>query len=143
MLTNGKTFRKTKTPPGEFQVTTPKNLLINNQAVISIRNLTTTLVYPKIPTYNWTFTSISNWTWSCSKLLRFPQISNLWLASLHGFQYVTNSSNLIDCVGYKILHFINDENQEALGYKTLRRTNAVASHKVYEFWVSDSVLDNF
>ena len=48
----GKTFRKAKTPQGEFKVTTPKNLLINNQADTSMRNLTTTLVYPKIPTYS-------------------------------------------------------------------------------------------
>ena len=39
LLTNGETFRKTKTPLGEFRVTTPKNLLINNQVVTSIRNL--------------------------------------------------------------------------------------------------------
>ena len=32
-------------------------------------------------------------------------------------------------VGYKVLHFINTEDQEALGYKTLRRKDAVASFK--------------
>ena len=47
-----KTFRKTKTLPGEFKITTPKNPLINNQAVTRMRNLTTTLTYPKIPTYS-------------------------------------------------------------------------------------------
>ena len=56
----GKTFRKAKTPPSEFKVTTPKNPLINNQAVKSMRNLTTTLAYPNIPTYNWTFSLIIN-----------------------------------------------------------------------------------
>ena len=48
----GKTFRKAKTPRGEFKVTTPKNPLINNQADKSMRNLTTTLAYPKIPAYS-------------------------------------------------------------------------------------------
>jgi len=48
----GKTTHKAKTPPGEFKVTTPKNPLINNQAIISIRNLITTLAYPKIPAYS-------------------------------------------------------------------------------------------
>ena len=62
-----------------------------------MRNLTTTLIYPKIPTYSWTSALIPNWTWSCSRLLRFTQISNLWLIPLHGFQYVTKSNNLIDC----------------------------------------------
>ena len=94
----GKASRKAKTPPGEFKVTISKNPLINNQAVTSIRNLTTPLAYPKIPIYNWTFTPILNWTWSCSNLFAFvAQISNLWLTPLHRFQYVTNSNNLIDC----------------------------------------------
>ena len=48
----GKTFHKAKTPLGEFKVTTHKNPLINNQAVTSIKNLTTTLAYPKIPNYS-------------------------------------------------------------------------------------------
>ena len=94
----GKTFCKTKPLPDEFKFTTPKNPLINNQAVTSMRNLTTTLAYPNIPTYSWTFVPILNWTWSCSSLLSFDaQISNLWLTPLHGSQYMTNSSNLNDC----------------------------------------------
>ena len=48
----GKTFRKAKTPPSEFKVTTLKNPLINNQVVTSMGNLTTTLAYPKILTYS-------------------------------------------------------------------------------------------
>ena len=36
-------------------------------------------------------------------------------------------------VGYKVLYFINVEDQEELGYKTLRHTNTVVSHRVYEF----------
>ena len=126
----GKTICKAKIPPGEFKVTIPKNLLINNQVVISIRNFTTTMAYPKIPTYSWTFTSIPNWTWYSSSFLLFDaQISNLWLTPLHGSQYMTNSSNLNDCIGCKILHFVNNKNQEALGYKILWRTNAITSHK--------------
>ena len=94
----GKTSRKAKTPLDEFKVTTPENLLINNQAITSIKNLTTTLTYPKIPTYNWIFAPISNWIWSCRRLLSFvAQISNMWLIPLHRSQYMTNSSNLIDC----------------------------------------------
>ena len=41
----GKTSRKAKTPPGDFKVTASKNPLINNQADISIRNLTN---YPSL-----------------------------------------------------------------------------------------------
>ena len=36
-------------------------------------------------------------------------------------------------VGCKILHFIDVKDQEALGYKILRRKKEVALHKVYEF----------
>ena len=94
----GKPLIRQKLPPSDFKVTTPKNPLINNQAVISIRNLTTTLAYPEILTYNWTFTPILNWTWSYSSLLSFiAQISNLWLTHLHKSQYVTNFSNLNGC----------------------------------------------
>ena len=48
----GKTSRKAIIPPGEFNVTTSKNPLINNQVVTSMRNLTITLAYPNIPTYS-------------------------------------------------------------------------------------------
>ena len=37
---------------GDFKVTTLKNPLINNYVVTIKRNLTTTLVYPEIPTYS-------------------------------------------------------------------------------------------
>ena len=32
-------------------------------------------------------------------------------------------------IGCKVLHFINNEDQEVLGYKTLWHINAVASHR--------------
>ena len=50
----GKTT-KAKIPPGDFQVTTPKNPLINNQAITSKKNLTN---YPwPIPNYQPTIES--------------------------------------------------------------------------------------
>ena len=42
---------------------------------------------------------------------------------------MTNYSNLNDVVDYKVLLFINNEDLKVLGYKTLWRTNAVASHR--------------
>ena len=54
--------------------------LIKNQAVISIRNLTATLNYLKIPTYSWTFTPISNWTWSYKDFFLCTDLST-WLTS--------------------------------------------------------------
>ena len=107
----GKTSRKTKTPLGEFKVTTPKNPLIKNQAVRSMRNLIITLAYSKILTYSWTFASIPSWTWSYSKFLCFTLISNLWLILLHGSQYVLTPATWLIIDGCKALHFINDEYQ--------------------------------
>ena len=43
---------------------------------------------------------------------------------------MTNPSNLKkDVVGCKVLHFINNEDQETLGYKTLRHKDAITSYK--------------
>ena len=127
-----KTTCKAKTPPGDFKVIIPKNSLISNQVVTNIKNLTTTIAYPKIPTYSWTFTSISNWTWSCSSLFSLDaQISNLWLTLctnpstwlspatwMDPSTWLTPATWMI-VIGCKVLHFINDEDQKALGYKTL------------------------
>ena len=58
---------------------------------------------------------------------------------LHGSQYMTNSfaripihdslTNLKKIIDCKVLYFINNEDQEALGYKTLRRKDAIASFR--------------
>ena len=129
----GKPFAR-QNPIDEFKVTTPENPLINNQTITSIRNLTITLAYPKILTYSWTFISILNWTWSCSSLLSFDaQISNLWLTLCTNPSMWLFLATLNDVIDSKVLHFINNEDQKVLGYKTLRCTNAVASHRVYMF----------
>ena len=73
---------------------------------------------------------------------RTSELFNIWTPPflLHGSQYVTNSFAWIPVrdsltnlrrkhVGCKVLHFINNEDQEALGYKTLRSKDAVASFK--------------
>ena len=126
----GKTSRKTKTPPGDFKVTTPKNPLINNQVVTSIKNLTTILTYLKISTCGWTFASIPNWTRSCSHLLSFDAyISNIWLTLCADLSIWLTLATWTNVVGYKLLHFINNEDQEALGYKIQWRTNVLAFHR--------------
>ena len=125
-----KTFHKVKTTSDDFKVTTPKNSLINNQAVTKISNLTTILAYSKIPTYSWIFASIPYWTWSCSSLLSFDaKISNLWLTLYMDPCMWLTPTTLNDVVGYKVLHFISNEDQEVFDYKTLWRTNAITSHK--------------
>ena len=63
---------------------------------------------------------------------RTSKLFNIWmLPFLFGFQYVTKqwcialsmwlTHQLEEDVGCKVLHFINNEDQEALGYQTLRR----------------------
>ena len=72
---------------------------------------------------------------------RTSKLFNIWtsLFFMHESQYVTNqrctapstwlTHQLKEDVGCKVLHFINNEDQEALGYKTLRRKDTVASFK--------------
>ena len=135
-----KTSCKLKTLSSDFNVTISKNPPINNQAVTSIRNLTTTLGYPKIPTYSWTFVSILNWTWSCSSFLSLDaQISNLWLTIWTDPNTWLTRATWTDVVGCKVLHFINNEDHEALGYKTLWRTSSFSQRK-NNLWVSISVF---
>ena len=64
---------------------------------------------------------------------------------MHESQYVTNqlrgsstqlNHQLEEDVGCKVLHFINNEDQETLGYKTLRRKDAVASFRENKALVS-------
>ena len=71
---------------------------------------------------------------------RTSELFNIWTPPfLHRSQYMTNqwcttpsiwlTHQLEENVGYKVLHFTNNENQEALGYKTLRRKDSVASFR--------------
>ena len=90
-----KPLTREKPPTKWFQITTPKNPLIKNQMVTSIRNLTTTLDFPKIPTYSWTFTPIPNWTWSCRDYFLYVWIPvRVWFPS--------NSLFVVRC---KVVHF--------------------------------------
>ena len=56
---------------------------------------------------------------------------------------MTNSNHLNNVVGCKVLYFINSEDQEALGYKTQRRTNTVVSYREIKHLVTVSVYDGF
>ena len=63
-----------KTPPGDFQVTTPETLLLSQHAVIR-KGISSTL-----PTYSWTLTSIPNWTCSVVKVpLSDARLPSTWL----------------------------------------------------------------
>ena len=111
--------KKSKTLLGKFQVTTPKNLIIKNQAVTSIRNLTITFDYPKISTC----TPILNWTWSCRDFLyaRIPVCIKL-------------PSNWLIVVGCKVLHFKACWRSGSTWLQNPRtHKNVVSFHRVYMF----------
>ena len=71
---------------------------------------------------------------------RTSKLFNIWMPPfLHKSQYVTNqrcmapstwlTHQLEEDVGCKVLHSINNKDQEALGYKTLKRKDAMASFR--------------
>ena len=111
-----------KTPPGDFKVTTPEIHYYQNKRVQVKES------QYLIPIYSWTLTPIPNWTCSVVAISHFQCTApNTWLTNY------TNPSTRLDHqlekdVGYKVLQFINTMKiTKLLGYKTLRRTNAVAS----------------
>ena len=68
---------------------------------------------------------------------RTSKLFNIWTPHfMHRSQYMTNqwctapstwlTHQLEEDVGCKVFHFINNEDQEALGYKTLRRKRRIS-----------------
>ena len=96
-----------KTPPGDFQVTTPETPLLSQQAVTS-KGIPSTL-----PTYSWTLIPIPNWTYS---VVTVP-LSDAWLPST--WLTVTqipvrnfNNTNWEDCWLQSFSVHPHDEDQE-------------------------------
>ena len=128
LLTNGKTSLS------DFKVTTPKNPLINNQVVTSIRNLTN---YPwPIPKYQPTVESLLQYLIGLDLVVVFfPLMHKLSICDWSFARILSMWLTLAtwtDFFGCKVFNFINNEDLEALGYKTLWRTNVVASHREYK-----------
>ena len=104
-----------KTPSGDFQVTTFETPLLSQQAITS-KGIPSTL-----PTYNWTFTLIPNWTYSVVTVpffdARFP---STWLTSCAdpSTWLQTPTKKIFGC---KVLQFIHTMKiKKMLGHKTLR-----------------------
>ena len=104
-----------KTPPSDFQVTTPETPLLSQQAVTSKRIPST------LPTYSWTLTLIPNWTcFVVTVLLSNAQLPNTWLiiARIPVCDFKTPTEKIIGC---KVLQFIHTMKiRKMLGHKTLR-----------------------
>ena len=114
----------TKTPPGDFQVTTPETPLLLQQAITS-KGIPSTL-----PTYNWTFTPIPNWTCFVVTVPLF----DAWLLSTWLTNYANPSTQLQSptkkVVGCKVLQFIHMMKiKKMLGHKTLRCTYTATSSR--------------
>ena len=60
---------------------------------------------------------------------RTSKLFNIWTPPFCTNPSTRLTHQLEEDVGCKVLHFINNEDQEALGYKTLRRKDAVASFR--------------
>ena len=103
-----------KTPPGDFQVTTPETPLLSQQTVTSKRIPST------LPTYNWTLTPIPNWT--CSVLtvpLSDTRLPSTWLtvARIPVRDFKTPTKKIVGC---KVLQFIHTMKiKKMLGHNTL------------------------
>ena len=81
-----------KTPPGYFQVTTPKTPLLSQQTVTS-KGISSTL-----PTYSWTLTPIPNWTCSIiTVLLSDTRLPSTWLTVVWIPVRDFNNTNWEDC----------------------------------------------
>ena len=105
----------TKTPPGDFQVTTPETLLLSQQAVIS-KGIPSTL-----PTYSWTLTPIPNWTcFVVTVPLSDARLPNMWLTVVR-IPVRDFKTPIEKIVGCKVLQFIHTMKiKKMLGHKTLR-----------------------
>ena len=103
-----------KTPPGDFQVTTPETSLLSQQTVTS-KGIPNTL-----PTYSWTLTPIPNWTCSVVTVpLSDARLPSTWLTNC------TDPSTRLQSptkkvVGCKVLQFIHTMKiKKMLGHKIL------------------------
>ena len=96
-----------KTPPGDFQVTTPKTPLLSQQAVTS-KGIPSTL-----PIYSWTLTPIPNWTYSVVTVpLSDAHLPNTWLIVVRIPVHDFNNNNWEDCWLQSSSVHPHDEDQE-------------------------------
>ena len=113
-----------KTLPDDFQVTTPKTLLLSQQAVTS-KEISSTL-----PTYSWTLTPIPNWTCSIVTIpLSDARLLSMWLTNCADPSTWLQSPTR-KVVGCKVFQFIHTMKiKKMLGHKTQRCTYTATSSR--------------
>ena len=103
-----------KTPPSDFQVTTPKTLLLSQQTVTS-KGIPSTL-----PTYNWTLTPIPNWTCFVVTIpLSDERLPSTWLTNCAdpSTQLQSPTKKVVGCKIFQFIHTMKIK--KLLGHKTL------------------------
>ena len=113
MFTNGENLM-TKTSSSDFQVTTPETPLLSQQAVIS-KGIPSTL-----PTYSWTLTLISNWTYSVVTVPFFDAwLLSTWLTNCAdpSTRLQTPTKKVVGCKVLQLIHTMKIK--KMLGHKTL------------------------
>ena len=133
-LRMGKTYTA-KTPPGDFKVTTPKNLLLSQQAVTIKES------QYLIPTYSWTLTSIPNWTCSVVTISHFQCTTpSTWLTNWMNPNTLLQSPTREGCwlQNSSVHHTMKIE--KLIDYKTLRCTNTAASSQ--ERWTRENFVSD-
>ena len=95
-----------------------------------------------IPTYSWTLTLIPIWTCYVVTISHFQCTApNIWLNNWCTDPSTWLTHQLEKDVGYKVLQFIiTMKITKLFGYKTLRRTNAIASSR--ERWTMANCLQS-
>ena len=104
-----------KTPPGDFQVTTPETPLLSQQVVTS-KGIQSTL-----PTYSWTLTPIPNWTCSVVTVpLSNARLPSTWLtvARIPVRDFKTSIEKIVGCKIFQFIHTMKI--RKMLGHKILR-----------------------
>ena len=116
-----------KTPPGDFQVTTPETPLLPQQAITSKR------IPSILPTYSWTLTSIPNWTYFVVIVPHFDaRLLSMWLTNCADPSMRLQSPTK-KVVSYKVLQFIPTMKiKKMLNHKTQRCTYTTTSSQ--ELW---------
>ena len=95
-----------------------------------------------IRTYNWTLTSIPNWTCSVVTISPFQCMApSMWLTNRCVDPSTRLTHQLEKDVGYKVLQFINTTKiTKLLGYKTLPCTNIATSSR--ERWTRENSVSS-
>ena len=113
-----------KTPPGDFQITTPETLVLSQQAV------TSKWISSTLPTYSWTLTPIPNWICSVVTIPLFDaRLPSTWLTNCADPSTWLQSPTK-KVVGYKVFQFIHTMKiKKILGHKTLQCTYTATSSR--------------